>query len=324
MFKYFTFISLLIALLTGCSTTSPVFLASSQPSVASQAKSKIDASALLSDFETLSSEAFAGRKYGTEGNLEAQQFIANELANSDISAFKGEFLHAFEYKRGLTTYAGTNVIGFKAGETDKVIVLTAHFDHLGMRGSKIYYGADDNASGTAALLNIAKALQTMQTRHSVIYLFTDAEEENLVGANAFAQDFEGELANIILNLNMDMLAGAQYTKRLYYLPYKVDDLGVDDWQSELGYYAKTHDISIRKGPRAYHSFKGQKKKTNWRKASDHGVFYRYKIPFLYFGVGVHQNYHTPEDTFENTNHSFYIGTVHTIFDQLYNLDQQIQ
>lgn len=284
----------------------------------------IDDEDLLRDFKAISSVEFAGRKYNTAGNRKAQNYIIAQLQESKISPFNGQFKHPFDHARGLSDYQGTNIIGYKPGTSNKFIVITAHFDHLGKKSGKTYLGADDNASGTAGVIHIAKAFSQIQTTHHLIYLFTDAEEENLIGASAFAKENPEIMERTVLNVNLDMIAGDRFTKRLYYLPYQVDLLTESNWQGQLAFYAKKNNLEIRKGPRAYQIIKGQKRKTNWRNASDHGIFYRHKIPFLYFGVGTHKNYHTPDDTFENTNHAFYLAAVKTIFDQLHNFEQQIE
>ncbi|QOL25101.1 M20/M25/M40 family metallo-hydrolase [Thalassotalea sp. LPB0316] len=321
-------LSWVVVILSACSHYTPVkpvnYLVGNADNNISASVNLIDEQTLLADFETMSSPEFAGRKYGTLGNELAQQFIVSQLKAAGVAPFKGEYQHPFEYERGLTVYQGTNIIGVKPGSSGQIIVISAHFDHIGKKSGQYYLGADDNASGTTAVLHIAKAFEQVATQHTLIYLFTDAEEENLIGARAFAEQNPQVMATTALNVNLDMISGAKYTKRLYYLPYKVEQVAPKYWQGQLAYFAMQHQLSVRKGPRAYQTIQGQKKKTNWRSASDHGVFYRYKVPFLYFGVGTHQNYHTPQDTFDNTNHDFYLAAVKTIFDQVLTLEQQIE
>ena len=99
---------------------------------------------------------------------------------------------------------------------DKYIVITAHYDHLGKSGGKIYNGADDNASGVAAMLSIAEQLRRSRPKHSVIFLATDAEEKGLYGAKAFVQKPPVEISSIRFNLNLDMLAqGGGTSPKLY-------------------------------------------------------------------------------------------------------------
>ena len=88
----------------------------------------------------------------------------------------------------------------------KYIVITAHYDHLGIQSGKLFYGADDNASGVAAMLAIASFLPMIDLHHSIIFLATDAEEKGLIGARVALDYFPIELSQIVFNLNLDMIA----------------------------------------------------------------------------------------------------------------------
>ena len=312
-----------VIILSGCSQIGASVDITSQPSQVNSVSKLIDEKVLMQDFKALSSAQMAGRKSLSKGSFAAQDYLENSLVAHGVMPFKGQYRHPFTYEKHNTEYQGTNIIGFKQGTSEKYIVVTAHYDHLGVKAGKVFYGADDNASGTAAVLNIAKAYENLPARHNIIYLFTDAEEQNLIGAFAFAEQFPVIMDKTLININIDMIAGARSTKRLYYLPYQVKPISEANWLTSFSAYASKYKLQLRKGPPAYRRVQGQKTKMNWRKASDHGVFYANKIPFIYYGVGVHNNYHTTKDTFENTNHVFYKSAVYTIFDQLYDLEQQI-
>ncbi|MGY8916517.1 MAG: M28 family peptidase, partial [Flavobacteriales bacterium] len=120
---------------------------------------------------------------------------------------------SFESRRDKKTYEDAiNVIGFIAGsESKKLIVITAHYDHIGVgrpnsEGDSIYNGADDNASGTAALIELAKYFKKNRPQHSMIFAALDGEEMGLQGAKALVKDFPFELDQILLNINMDMIS----------------------------------------------------------------------------------------------------------------------
>ena len=301
---------------------------------------EINATLLLADFKTLSSDEFEGRKTGTLGNLKARYFIESKLASfntltlasrqktsNTIASDKGSYRHSFTHQSLTKTVNGQNLVALVKGShfSDKYIVLSAHFDHLGSTGRLIYNGADDNASGTAALLNMAKIISENPLRYSVIFLFTDAEESNLLGSKAFLNDFTAIVPNIKLNINLDMIAGAKKTKSLHFISKGVDSIIEDPIYSQIQEDLFSHaNLSIKKGFRDTDTHGSLvRKKVKWLVASDHGAFNRKKIPFIYFGVGTHENYHTSDDTFENINQQFYLLATQAIYRHIRLLDHYL-
>ncbi|SEL14514.1 Peptidase family M28 [Colwellia chukchiensis] len=277
--------------------------------------------ALLQHLHYLSSANLRGRQVGTTGNKKAQNYIVQQLVTANVAPFAGSYLAPFSIKRAFNTTQASNVIGLIRGREfdDKYIVLSAHFDHIGARGSKIYSGADDNASGTAALLEFAKWLQREPLKHSVILLFTDAEEVNLNGAKFFIKDNTHLVNKIVLNINLDMIAGTKATKRLHYVSRKLKQVLSDETISRL--QQTTSPIKIVKGFKS----KGRRlsQVTSWQMASDHGAFYQQGIPFIYYGVGLHHHYHQPSDSYENINHEFFTLASHVILKQIRFIDENL-
>ena len=191
---------------------------------------------LLIDFEILSSDLMQGRATGSEGNILAQNHIVNTLKSWGVNGYKGTYIHPF-YIKSKGIY-GHNIVANVDGEDPTLppIVISAHYDHLGLKGvSKIYNGADDNASGTAVALYFAKLLANSPLRHSVLFLFSDAEELNLLGARAFLKENPKLTSSIRLNINLDMLAGSQSLDKLYYIARGISSLMTDD---EYGAFRK--------------------------------------------------------------------------------------
>ena len=187
---------------------------------------------------------------------------------------------------------------------EKYIVLSAHYDHLGKRGRKVYNGADDNASGVAALLVYAKEIAEMPLKHSVIFLFTDGEEVDLLGAKAFVKKKEAILKQIVININVDMIAGNRRTKKLHYIHKRLDKIfDAENYARFKAFSSSTFPITMKYGFKS--TVASGMKRINWMNASDHSAFYHKKIPVVYFGVGTHKNYHTPNDTFERANLNFF-------------------
>ncbi|MEI9810493.1 MAG: M28 family peptidase [Bacteroidota bacterium] len=116
------------------------------------------------------------------------------------------------YKRSLHTKEGANIIGVIEGsdKKDEYVILTAHYDHLGMRGDKIFYGANDNASGTTAMLKIAEAFAKAKAagqgpRRTIVFMWTSGEENGLWGSDVYVNDPVYPLDKTSANVNMDML-----------------------------------------------------------------------------------------------------------------------
>jgi Zn-dependent M28 family amino/carboxypeptidase len=278
---------------------------------------------LLRHLSYLSSNELAGRKIASEGSKMAQRYIIDQLVSSAIQPLNKEYQHKFIIKNIFRDIEGSNIIAMILGREnlDSYIVMSAHFDHIGQRGLNIYNGADDNASGTSALLSLGQQLIKTPLKHNVILLFTDGEELNLKGAKAFVKDHESIMANVELNINLDMLAGSKKTTKLRYLSRGLNNLLTEANMESLQTLQSTFDIPIKKGFRVKRL--GSNRQIKWLKASDHGVFHRAGIPFIYFGVGTHTNYHQYSDTFSNVNHDFFHLATSAIHQQLIFLDHNI-
>lgn len=281
-------------------------------------ETNINQSQLFTHLKVLSSNRFAGRKIATAGNKAARHYIIKALTHLNIPPLAHQYQHAFVHQSLLKKQAGKNIIAMVKGDTfpQQYIVLTAHYDHLGKKGRKIFNGADDNASGTAALLAIAEQVAKIKTRYSIIFLFTDGEESNLLGAEAFAKDYQKLFPLIKLSINLDMIAGSSRTKKLHFISKGLDPIINTKYYQAL---LQQTNITVKKGFRTYK--RTSTTRTNWNLASDHAIFYRANIPFIYFGVGDHKNYHTENDIYEQVNLPFYYSATQYIYQQLLFFDQ---
>ncbi|MBT8244922.1 MAG: M20/M25/M40 family metallo-hydrolase [Winogradskyella sp.] len=187
---------LIISFLTACAQTTKV-----------EAEATLyDDEALMKHIKTLSSDKFEGRKTGTEGNKKAQDYIVSQFKSLNVKPFDSKFKHNFEFARRDKTFDATNILGFVKGVefSDKYIVVSAHYDHLGKQDGKIYNGADDDASGVAALFAFAEMLKKNPPKHSIVLAAFDAEELSLQGAKYFVDKIKD--VNIVANINMDMIS----------------------------------------------------------------------------------------------------------------------
>ncbi len=278
--------------------------------------SRVNPISLLQGVAYLSSDDLEGRMTGSAGGATAREYIISRLEDSGVGMCGSTFEHSFSFDaRGGTHLEGTNVIGVIRGTTDPdhYLVLSAHYDHLGVRGGKIYNGADDNASGTSAVLVLASVLTTSAPEHSVVIALFDGEEEGSRGANAFLKAPCVPESAIWMNVNLDMVSRSDsrelYVSGTYHYPELeplLADIGADRPLNLLF----GHDV-----PGSGHD--------DWTFASDHGPFHRKGIPFIYFGVEDHPGYHNPTDDFENITPAFYIDAVDTILDAVRLLDENL-
>jgi hypothetical protein len=188
-----------------------------------------------------------------------------------------------------------NVVGVLRGSDpglrDSYVVISAHYDHVGVgtpdaRGDSIYNGADDNASGTAAVLGIAEAFAAMPTapRRSIIFLLVSGEEKGLLGSRHYSDNPTVPSGQIVANINIDMIS-RNAADSIVVLGQEYSSLGrlvqrVNQRHPELG-LTVAEDI----WPEERFFFR-----------SDHFNFVRLEIPALFFFSGVHEDYHRPSDT----------------------------
>ncbi|SKB35699.1 M20/M25/M40 family metallo-hydrolase [Daejeonella lutea] len=269
---------------------------------------------LMGDIQTLSSEKYEGRKTGTPGNKLAADYIIKRLNDIGLSSYEKNYTHPFTFKtRQNEERQGNNLIGFVKGKSDKVIVISAHYDHVGVNGNDIYYGADDNASGVGALLAFAEYFQKNEPQHTLLFIAFDAEESGLRGASAFVKEPAVSKDKIILNINMDMIAhndkGELYASGTYKNPYLKSIIEGED---------KNTGIKILFG----HDLPNTGSE-DWTMQSDQGPFAKENIPFIYFGVEDHKDYHKPTDTFANINQDFYYGASTAILKSIIKVDKKL-
>jgi hypothetical protein len=174
----------------------------------------VEAEQLLDDIRELSSVEMEGREPGTPGHARAQEYIRARFSEIGLQPLVPGYEHRFAFEPPIpdADFGGVNLVGIIPGtiREDRFIVLTAHYDHLGIRDGEIYHGADDNASGTAALFAVAQYFLQNPPRNSVVIAELHAEERlagpSLRGARALVADQVVPLDQIVLNVNMDMIS----------------------------------------------------------------------------------------------------------------------
>ncbi len=267
-----------------------------------------DSARLLRQLGVLAHDSMEGRAPGTSGAQRARNFLTTELRAAGIEPLTSEYEHPFSFAEGR---AATNLIARVEGSGgDGVIVLSAHFDHLGVRDGEIFNGADDNASGTIAVLEMGRIFKAEPLRSTVILAFFDAEEAGLEGARAFLEDSLIPVEQISLNVNLDMVSrsgGLLWASGAHHTPAL---------RPILEGVAAVAPATLRLG----HDRPNAPEGDDWTNSSDHGPFHTSGVPFVYFGVEDHPDYHRPTDDAERVDPGEYVNSVRTILSALRALD----
>jgi len=269
---------------------------------------------LLKDVETLSLDSYEGRKTGTKGAEMARAYLTGRLLEIGLKPYPGmnSYEQPFEFKgrNGGAAIQGKNLIAYVPGKTDNVIVISAHYDHIGVINNEVFNGADDNASGVAGLLQFAKYFSKNKPNNTLIFALFDAEEMGLQGAKAFVSNPPVPLEKIKLNINMDMIShndkGELYAAGTFKYP-----------QLKPYIISSNPNIKVLLGhddPKLGHD--------DWTNQSDQGAFNAKNIPFIYFGVEDHKDYHKATDEYQNINKTFFIDAANTIQEIILNIDKQ--
>lgn len=277
----------------------------------------INSEQLIQDIKYLSSVELEGRKPLSEGSLKARSYIKDRFNSLGLTSQYPDFTQYFEFlnhREGKLYERAANIIAFLPGsESGKIIVIMAHYDHLGRIGDEIFYGADDNASGTAAVLALSEYFSKNRPKHSMMFVALDAEEMGHQGAKAFVDDFPFPLEQVILNINMDMISRNDeneiYASGTYHYPFlkPIIEKAAIGHQPTLLFGRDIPDTG----------------RDDWTNASDHSQFHKNGIPFIYFGVEDHKDYHKTTDTFENIDPDFYTATVGLIAKIIMTLDHDL-
>lgn len=250
----------------------------------------------------LASNAFEGRESATDGQRKAANFIKRYYKNHDVAPGNGDvYLQEFEVKvRGISEGMSTNVLGFIEGEDkkDEILVLSAHYDHLGKNGKDIYHGADDDGSGTAAIMVIAKAFAKAKKeghgpRRSILFLNFSGEEKGLLGSEYYTENPVYPLKKTIADLNVDMIgrldsAHAGDTNYVYLI-------GSDKLSTQLDSIS-TAQNNLRTKLKLDYTFNSDSDPNRFYYRSDHYNFAKNGIPVIFYFSGVHADYHEPTDT----------------------------
>lgn len=298
---------------------------SAQTATPARPSKLFDSAALLSDLKTLSSDAMNGRAVDSADGARARAFLGERLKTAGLKPVGSakSFDQPFTFKAGGRAGApvverhGVNLVGEIKGtrQPARYIVVTAHYDHLAPRNGVVMNGADDNASGAAALVAITDYFAKHRPTNSLIVVACDGEEANLRGSAAFVAAPPVPAASMIVNVNLDMI-GRDPDDKLFaigtllnpYLKPLVEEV------------AKTAPVKLLIG----HDDPNNKQLDDWTRDSDHYSFWTaLKMPFIYLGVEDEAQHHKPTDDYETITWDFYIRAVETSIALIRNFDKNL-
>lgn len=272
----------------------------------------------MQDLQTLSSTAMQGREMGSAGNGLAREYILKRLHELGLHACGEDFIQNFDYKdRRGETKSGKNILacqtGAKKDTASMSIVVSAHYDHLGNQKGAIYFGADDNASGVAGVLAVAKFLQAHAPKNNIVYAFFDGEEKGLIGSNAFVKQAKIPLSQIAVNLNFDMIARGDK-----------NELFVSGSHQTPSFKTLLQGLNGTQGIHLlFDHDRPEQGNDDWTNQSDHHAFFKAGIPHLYFGVEDHKDYHKASDTADKVNPHFFDGSVEIVSKAVALIDEAV-
>ena len=238
----------------------------------------------------LASDQLLGRGFGTPQGKEAAEYIARQFKDAGVEPLNGTYFHPFMAREGILNIPGINVVGVIPGNDPELkkeyIVLGAHFDHLGwfakQNDTVVFNGADDNASGTATVIEIGRNLAASQASlgRSVIVVAFDGEESGLIGSTHFLKDSVVPPHAIKLMFSLDMVG-------MYEAHEGLNMKGVNllnDADLVTGELANKYNITITRANKSI------------EQRTDTAPFGAMNIPAIAPNTGSESPYHQPEDT----------------------------
>lgn len=256
------------------------------------ARDSITADDLRRHIEFLASDTLEGRAAGTQGGRAAAAYLAQQFRKAGLQpgAEEGDFLQPFDngYQNLLAVVPGSD-----PDLAEEVLIVSGHFDHVGYGNrsnsfgpfGQIHNGADDNASGTAAVLAVARAIASLNNgpRRTVLFALWDAEEGGLLGAKHWLSEPTVAPENVRLMINCDMVGRLRNDVLVTY--------GI---RTAPGLRRRVAESNVRSD--LTFNF-------DWRQRddSDHWPFYRRGLPYLLLHTGDHLDYHRPSDDVDKIN-----------------------
>lgn len=266
----------------------------------------IKAEELKTNLYIVASDSMEGRDTGSKGQKKTGVYLINQYKKMGVSFPKGakdfyqkvpaSFLNA---KRDQGLQDSENIWAYIEGseKPNEVLIISAHYDHVGTKEGEVYNGADDDGSGTVALLSIAKAFQQAKKeghgpKRSILFLHVTGEEHGLLGSRFYSENPLFPIVNTITDINIDMIGrrDEEHTNSSNY----VYVIGANRLSTDL------HNITVAQNEKYIHldldfKFNDPKDPNHFYERSDHYNFAKNGIPAVFFFNGVHADYHQKTD-----------------------------
>ncbi len=271
----------------------------------------------------LASDELQGRGTGTEGEKLAAKYLVSQFRKLKLKPYGDNktYLQTFDFKGGLhgTGEPGkaSNIVGFLDNGAPTTVVIGAHYDHLGTgtQGSsldpnptgKIHNGADDNASGVAGVLELARYYKSnkVKEKNNFLFILFSGEELGLYGSDYYVEHPTIDLGTVNFMINLDMVGR---------LDPKNGGLSVSGSGTSPGWEPLLKSLSTPEVPITTDS--------SGTGPSDHTKFYLKKIPVLHFFTGSHSDYHKPSDDAEKINYEGEVAVLQTIIKVVDTMDKE--
>lgn len=262
---------------------------------------------LKTNLYVIASDEMEGRDTGTKGQKKAGNYLISQYTKAGISFPEGaaDFYQripsaSLSSRRNGNLPDSENIWAFIKGseKPEEVLVISAHYDHIGIKNGKIHYGADDDGSGTVAVLEIAKAFQKAKEeghgpKRSILFLHVTGEEHGLLGSKYYSENPLFPIANTITDINIDMI-GRRDDLHKDSNDY-VYIIGSDYLSSDL--YTICEDANKNfVNINLDYTFNDRNDPNRFYYRSDHYNFAKKGIPSVFLFNGVHADYHKPTDT----------------------------
>ncbi len=254
----------------------------------------------------IAADSMEGRETGSAGQKKAGRYLISEYQKNNVSFPKGasDFYQAvpasfLNGKRNRNLPNSENIWAFIEGteKPEEVIVISAHYDHVGIENGEVYNGADDDGSGTSALLEIAEAFQMAKKaghgpKRSILFLHVTGEEHGLLGSRYYSENPLFPLANTVADVNIDMIGRRDElhatTNNYVYI------IGANRLSAELDHISAIMNQKYV-GLDLDYRFNDPKDPNRFYERSDHYNFAKHGIPSVFFFNGVHADYHKKSD-----------------------------
>ncbi|MBK1896387.1 M28 family metallopeptidase [Chryseobacterium paridis] len=313
-----------IALLSSCETTKVVTKekGNAQPTSKVLSKSEkafqsayneIKLDDLKKNLYVIASDEMEGRDTGSPGQKKAGEYMINFYKEHGISFPKalGSYYQkvpsTFMQQRGGRNLPDSeNILAFIEGseKPDEIVVVSGHYDHVGTKNGVVYNGADDDGSGTVAVMEIAKAFQSAKKagngpKRSVLFLHVTGEEHGLFGSEYYTDNPVFPLANTVVDLNIDMIGRDDPENRGKSYVYVIGSEMLSSQLKVINEAAnrKTNNLELN------YRYDDPNDPDRLYYRSDHYNFAKNNIPVAFFFDGIHEDYHKPTDDVEKIDFS---------------------